>query len=143
MVGTEAGRAIMAAEIGAGVATGAAMGGVSAAEGLAAKAVSINASKALANKLSAVESAEAAAVRVRNLPDGRIRYYEGEIAARNPGPTRGASYVTELNPSNGNSRSWYEAYDQTGNVNRVHPKTLNGQTVNSQHYPPTGKELGQ
>ncbi|WP_229803803.1 hypothetical protein, partial [Litchfieldella qijiaojingensis] len=87
-------------------------------------------------------SAQQNAVKVRQLPDGRIRYYEAERAARNPGPTRGSSYVTEYNPANGNVRSWNEAYDQAGNVNRVHPKMINGQVVDSQHYPPTARELG-
>ena len=79
---------------------------------------------------------------MRELPDGRIRYYEAERAARTAGPSRGSSYVTEWNPSNGNVRSWNEVYDQAGNVNRVHPKMINGQTVDSLHYPPTAKELG-
>jgi RHS repeat-associated protein len=135
--------AIMAAEIGAGVATGTAMGGVSAAEGLAIRAASVNASAALASKLSALEKVESKAVNIRNLPDGRIRFYEAEVAATKPGPTRGAARVTEFNPSNGSSRAWHESYDHAGNVNRVHPKDINGQTVKSQHYPPTSKELGQ
>jgi hypothetical protein len=36
-----------------------------------------------------------------------------------------------------------ESYNQAGNVNRVHPKMINGQQVHSQHYPPTAKELGR
>jgi filamentous hemagglutinin len=80
-------------------------------------------------------------LRRRELPDGRIRYYSKEVPASKPGPTRGASLVTEVNPKTGQSRTWYENYDQSGNVNRVHPKTINGQVVNSQHYPPTGSEL--
>lgn len=96
--------------------------------------------KALGQK--ALEGAQATAVRVRVLPDGRIRYYEAERAATKPGPSRGSSYVTEWNPSTGSVRSWNEVYDQAGSVNRVHPKMINGQTVNSQHYPPTARELG-
>ncbi len=30
-------------------------------------------------------------------------------------------------------------YDHNGNVNRVHPKQINGQELNAQHYPLTGK----
>jgi RHS repeat-associated protein len=114
-----------------------------AAKGLERGFTSANASRALTSKLSALEDAQATAARVRNLPDGRIRYYEAERAARTAGPSRGSSYVTEWNPANGNVRSWNEVYDQAGNVNRVHPKMINGQTVNSQHYPPTAKELGR
>ena len=40
-------------------------------------------------------------------------------------------------------RQWMESYDQKGKVSRVHPKSQNGQALNSQHYPPTGKELGK
>lgn len=115
-------------------------GGVT--KGVSTGAENANAGAALNRKLSALEGAQQNAARVRELPDGRIRYYEAERAARNPGPTRGSSYVTEYNPANGNVRSWNEAYDQAGNVNRVHPKMINGQTVNSQHYPPTARELG-
>ncbi|MCB9497029.1 MAG: RHS repeat protein [Fibrobacteria bacterium] len=105
-------------------------------------AESVNAQTALTAKLSALEDAQSTAATTRNLPDGRIRYYDAEAPARTVGPTRGASYVTEYNPNNGNVRSWMESYDQTGNINRVHPKMLNGQTLNSWHFPPTAKELG-
>jgi hypothetical protein len=104
---------------------------------------SSNAAIALSRKLSALEDAQATASKVVTLPDGRIRYYESERLARTDGPSRGSSYVTEWNPSNGNVRSWNEVYDQAGNVNRVHPKMINGQTVNSNHYPPTAKDLGR
>ena len=117
-------------------------GGGSVTKGVSTGAENVNAGAALNRKLSALEGAQQNAGRVRELPDGRIRYYEAERAARNPGRTRGSSYVTEYNPTNGNVRSWNEAYDQAGNVNRVHPKMHNGQTVNSQHYPPTARELG-
>jgi hypothetical protein len=105
-------------------------------------AESANAQRALSSKLSALEDAQASGARARELPDGRIRYYEAERAATNPGPSRGSSYVTEWNPKNGNVRSWNEVYDQAGNVNRVHPKMINGQAVSSPHYPPTARELG-
>ena len=102
-----------------------------------------DAAAALRSKLSALENAQQTAARTTTLPDGRIRYYGAETPARTPGPTRGASYVTEHNPSTGQVRSWMESYDQAGNVTRVHPKMINGQPVNLPHYPPTGKELGQ
>ena len=56
-------------------------------------------------------------------------------------PTRGSSYVSEYNQITGQARSWQECYDHAGDVNRVHPKTLNGQDLIGQHYPPTKAEL--
>ena len=89
---------------------------------------SVNAQKALNSKLSGLEKAQTTAAKIRELPDGRIRYYGAEVPAKNPGKTKGASFVTEYDPA-------------TGNVNRVHPKSINGQEVKSTHYPLTGKEL--
>jgi hypothetical protein len=91
--------------------------------------------------LSTLEDAQATAVNVKNLPDGRIRYYEAERPARTEGPSRGSSYVTEWNPATNNVRSWNEVYDAAGSVNRVNPKMIDGQVVRSQHYPPTGAEI--
>ncbi len=105
-------------------------------------AKSVNAQSALRTKLSGLEKAQQNAAKTRQLPDGRVRYYTKEVPARTDGPTRGASFVTEHNPKNGNVRQWMESYDHSGQVNRVHPKSINGQTVNSQHYPPTARELG-
>lgn len=106
-------------------------------------ASSVNAAEALGSKLSALEGAQGSAARTRMLPDGRIRYYGAEKAARTPGPTRGAASALEWDPATGRVRMWWESYDQAGNVTRVHPKMINGQQVNAPHYPPTGKELGQ
>ena len=72
--------------------------------------------------------------------DGRIRYYTAERASRTQGPTRGTCHVTEYNTRTGQVRTWAESYDHQGNVNRVHPKTINGQYLRAQHYPPTGAE---
>ena len=105
-------------------------------------AESVNAQSALRAKLSGLEKAQQNAATTRQLPDGRVRYYTKEVPARTEGPTRGASFVTEHNPKTGNVRQWMESYNHSGQVNRVHPKSINGQTVNSQHYPPTAKELG-
>lgn len=57
------------------------------------------------------------------------------------GPTRGSSYVTEYNSNTGQVRSWIENYKHDGGVNRVHPKTIDGQNLVAQHYPPTQAEL--
>lgn len=92
--------------------------------------------------MGALQKAQAGAARTRTLPDGRIRYYSAETPARTPGATRGASLVTEHDPRTGQVRQWMESYDQAGNVNRVHPKMIDGQILDSPHYPPTGGELG-
>ncbi|HRH77659.1 MAG TPA: RHS repeat-associated core domain-containing protein, partial [Cellvibrionaceae bacterium] len=105
-------------------------------------AESVNAQSALRAKLSGLEKAQQNAASTRQLSDGRVRYYSKEVPARTEGPTRGASFVTEHNPKSGTVRQWMESYDQAGAVNRVHPKSINGQTVESQHFPPTARELG-
>ena len=107
----------------------------------AISANSINAASALRSKLSALANARRTAARIRTLPDSRIRYYGPEVPARKSGPTRGASYVTEHNPKTGHIRSWMESYNHAGDVTRVHPKMIDGQSVIVQHYPPTGREL--
>ncbi|NGX47001.1 MAG: tRNA nuclease WapA [Chlamydiae bacterium] len=101
----------------------------------------INSAVSLRSKLSGLQKAQKSAVRVRNLPDGRIRYYSLEVPASKQGLTRGVSYVTEWNLNNGQVRSWMESYNHFAEVNRVHPKMINGQTLNSMHYPPIGSEL--
>lgn len=106
-------------------------------------ASSVNAADALRAKLSALQNAQKGAATTRTLPDGRIRYYGPERAATMPGPTRGASFVTEWDPKTGTVRQWMESYDHAGNVVRVHPKMLNGQELIGPHFPPTGKDLGQ
>ena len=91
--------------------------------------------------MSALEGAQRDAVKIEKLSDGRIRYYDIERPARTVGPTRGSSFVTEHNPKTGQVRQWNETYDQSGNVNRVHPKTLDGQDLRAKHYPPTKSEI--
>ncbi|GEM_PF-6098353 len=95
----------------------------------------------LARKLRAVEGAQDKAVRFRNLPDGRVRYYEKEALAVKLGPTRGRSHVTEWNPNTGQVRVWEETYDHMGKVNRVHPKMNNGEIFELPHYPPTKADI--
>ena len=102
---------------------------------------SANAQSALAKKLSGLEGAQNSASRTKTLPDGRIRYYEAERFARTEGRTRCNSFVTEYNPKTGSTLQWMESYDHSGNVTMVHPKSINGQSVTSQHYPPTKQEL--
>jgi tetratricopeptide (TPR) repeat protein len=115
--------------------------GSSTAEPPRGESASPNAQDNLSRKLKALEKAQKDAVRVRKLEDGKIRYYGPEKPARTPGPTRGRVRVTEHDPKTGQVREWMETYDHSGQVNRVHPKMKDGQVLESQHYPPTGKEL--
>ncbi|WP_272493082.1 two-partner secretion domain-containing protein [Atopomonas sediminilitoris] len=108
---------------------------------VAGEATSVNAQAALRAKLSGLQKAQQTAAVTKTLPDGRVRYYTQEVPARTEGATRGASFVTEHNPQTGQTRQWMESYDQSGTVIRVHPKSINGQPVSAQHYPPTGAEL--
>ncbi len=110
-------------------------------EVVATEATSANAQAALRAKLSGLQKAQETAAVTRILPDGRIRYYTQEVPARTEGPTRGASFATEFDPKTGSTRQWMESYDHAGEVIRVHPKSINGQPVDAQHYPPTGAEL--
>ncbi|MFI0436163.1 MAG: hypothetical protein ACH350_10670, partial [Parachlamydiaceae bacterium] len=104
-------------------------------------AENVNAAADLNRKLSRLENFQQTSTRARTLPDGRIRYYDAENLSRTVGPTRGACNVVEWNPRTGNVRGWYECHDHLGNVNRVHPKNINGQVISLPHYPPIGTEL--
>lgn len=104
-------------------------------------ATGTHAQKSLNKKFRALENAQKDAVKIQELSDGRIRYYTEETFSTNPGPTRGAAYVTEHNPNTGQVRSWMECYDHSGKANRVHPKMLDGQDLKAQHFPATESEL--
>ncbi len=108
---------------------------------VANEATNANAQAALRAKLSGLQKAQETSAISKTLSDGRVRHYTQEVPARTVGITRGASFVTELDPKTGNTRQWMESYDQSGSVIRVHPKSINGQPVDAQHYPPTGAEL--
>ena len=95
----------------------------------------------LNNKLKALQGSEKGAAKIKQLPDNRIRYYDPEQLAHKTGPTRGGNYVLEYNQKNGHVRTWYDCYDHNGKVVRVHPKMINGEIIESTHYPPTGREL--
>jgi len=104
-------------------------------------ATTVRSQSALNKKISALQDAQKEAAKIRYLKDGRIRYYDAERISKTPGPTRGSSYVTEYNPKTGQVRSWNECYDAHGNINRVHPKMIDGQELTGQHYPLTQKEI--
>ena len=104
-------------------------------------ATTYNAHVSVNKKFSALEKAQKTSVKTESLPDGRIRYYAKERLSAKSGPTRGSSYVTEYNSNTKQVRSWIENYNHDGSVNRIHPKTLDGQDLKAQHYPPIKSEL--
>jgi|GEM_PF-1234976 len=101
----------------------------------------INPQTLLDRNLKIAESRSLSAIRTETLPDGRIRYYGPETLASTPGPTRGSTYVTEYDPTRGRIRGWYESRTHTNQINRVHPKMIDGENIDSLHYPHTKKEL--
>lgn len=68
---------------------------------------------------------------VKELENGRIRYYGEVQPARNPGEMAGARYVHEYDAATGRSRGWLETVDQAGNVRQVRPELNNGSKT---HY---------
>jgi filamentous hemagglutinin len=91
--------------------------------------------------IAGAQHKQQSAVHTRLLPDGRVRYYDIRKKSDTQGPTLSASFVTEHNFATGKVRAWYECYDCLGNVNRIHPKNLNGQDLLSPHYPPIASEI--
>ena len=60
---------------------------------------------------------------VRELPDGRMRFYGETTAAKTPGEMAGARLVREWDPATGVQRTWYETLDLDGNIRIVRPET--------------------
>ena len=59
---------------------------------------------------------------MKELPDGRIRYYGELREARTPGQMAGMRPVREWNPETGQKRTWMETIDHNGNVRQVRPQ---------------------
>jgi len=49
----------------------------------------------------------------------------------------------EFDPLTGKTRGWYECRDKNNNVNRIHPKYENGESIDKPHYPPTARDQNQ
>ena len=60
---------------------------------------------------------------VKELPDGRMRFYGETTPAKSPGEMAGARLVREWDPATGAQRTWYETLDQEGNVRIVRPES--------------------
>ena len=59
----------------------------------------------------------------RELPDGRMRYYDPLKPADKAGPMAGARRVREWDPSSDRMRTWFETLDHEGRVRIVRPET--------------------
>lgn len=60
---------------------------------------------------------------IRELQNGRIRFY-GEVSpAETPGEMAGRRLVREWSPETGATRTWHETLDRLGNVRQVRPET--------------------
>lgn len=60
---------------------------------------------------------------IRQLENGRYRFYGELTPARTPGEMAGLRKVREWDPSTGNSRTWFETIDRSGAVRQVRPET--------------------
>ncbi|UQZ35445.1 hypothetical protein C2I18_19095 [Paenibacillus sp. PK3_47] len=70
---------------------------------------------------------------VKELQNGRTRYYGEVTPASKQGEMAGRRVVREWDPATGNKRTWHETVDHSGNIRQVRPdtKVTNGQKV---HY---------
>lgn len=61
---------------------------------------------------------------IKPLEDGRFRFYGNTTPAKTQGEMVGARLVREWNPATGQTRTWYETLDHSGNVRSVAPKPV-------------------
>ncbi len=74
---------------------------------------------------------------VRELENGRIRYYGDLRSARTPGEMAGQRTVREWDPATGSQRTWLETLDQQGRVRIVRPET--GRLKRHYNFGPGGR----
>ncbi|WHU86188.1 VENN motif pre-toxin domain-containing protein [Pantoea agglomerans pv. betae] len=61
---------------------------------------------------------------VKELNDGRFRFYGTMTPAKTSGEMTGARLVREWDPKSGQTRTWYETLDHSWNVRSVAPKPV-------------------
>lgn len=59
---------------------------------------------------------------IKDLPDGRIRFYGGVKTAIKEGKMAGGRLVREWNQDTGAKRTWIETIDHSGNIRQVRPE---------------------
>ena len=60
---------------------------------------------------------------IKELENGRTRFFGKIKLARTNGEMVGARYVREWNPDTGYKRDWYETLDHNGNIRQLRPNT--------------------
>lgn len=58
---------------------------------------------------------------IKELPDGRVRFYGKLKPPKKSGEMAGLRLVREWNPSTGKKRTWFETLDHSGNIRQVRP----------------------
>ncbi|WP_226887650.1 hypothetical protein [Pectobacterium aquaticum] len=79
---------------------------------------------------------------VKELENGRYRFYGDIKPSRTPGEMQGAKLVREWDPATGNKRTWYETVDHSGNVRSVAPKPVT-HDKNHHIFDANGKYMGR
>ncbi|EPP8768214.1 RHS repeat-associated core domain-containing protein [Acinetobacter baumannii] len=79
---------------------------------------------------------------VKELTDGRFRFYGEFIPAKKSGEMMGARLVREWNPSTNLSRTWYETLDHAGRIRSVAPKPVL-EPFNHRIFDVNGKYIGR
>lgn len=78
---------------------------------------------------------------VKQLENGRFRYYGAVQPANKAGEMAGRRYVHEFDPGSGRSRGWHETVDQNGTVRQVRPELNNG-TKTHYRFDSNGRYMG-
>lgn len=80
---------------------------------------------------------------VKELENGRIRYYDKIKPASTPGEMAGMRPVREWDPVTGKIRTWLETVDHSGRVRQVRPQEsiTNGQKIHYR-FDKNGKYIG-
>jgi filamentous hemagglutinin len=79
---------------------------------------------------------------VKELENGRFRFYGGTRPAKTPGEMIGSRFVREWDPATGNTRNWNETLDSAGRVRSVAPKPVT-EPMNHRIFDAEGKYLGR
>ncbi len=81
---------------------------------------------------------------IKELSDGRIRFYGTLKPADKSGEMAGARLVREWNPNTGKERTWFETLDHSNNIRQVRPSVdVTGGTKVHYQFDVNGNYIGQ